>query len=102
MERAILKESKLMAVRQRRYSKEEIARRGQELYESGIRQQIEAGNEDKIVAIDIETGEFEVDENVVPATNRLFERHSEAQPWVIRIGHRAVDHFGARSLKQNP
>jgi hypothetical protein len=56
MERAILKESKLMAVRQRRYSKEEIARRGQELYESGIRQQIEAGNEDKIVAIDIETG----------------------------------------------
>jgi hypothetical protein len=40
-----------MAVRQRRYSKEEIARRGQELYESGIRQHIEAGNEGEIVAI---------------------------------------------------
>jgi hypothetical protein len=40
-----------MAVRQRRYSKEEIARRGQELYESGIRQQIEAENEGKIVAV---------------------------------------------------
>jgi hypothetical protein len=91
-----------MAVRQRRYSKEEIARRGQELYESGIRQQVEAGNDGKIVAIDIETGEFEVDENVVPATNRLFECHPDAQPWVIRIGHRSVDHFGARSLKKNP
>ncbi|MDB9420206.1 hypothetical protein PN467_06645 [Microcystis aeruginosa CS-563/04] len=45
-----------MTVRQRRYSKEEIARRGQELYESGIRQQVEAGNEGKILAIDIETG----------------------------------------------
>ena len=91
-----------MTVRQRRYSKEELAQRGQELYESSIQQQVEAGNEGKIVAIDIETGAFEVDENVVPATNRLFEQYPEAQPWVIRIGHRAVDHFGARSLKKNP
>lgn len=91
-----------MKVRQRRYPKEELAQRGQDLYESAIREQVEAGNEGKIVAIDIETGEFEVDENVVPATNRLFERHPNAQPWIIRIGHRAVYHFGARSLKQNP
>jgi hypothetical protein len=91
-----------MAVRQRRYPKEELAERGQKLYESGIRQQVETGNQGKIVAIDIETGEFEVDENVVPATNRLFARLPEAQPWIIRIGHRAVYHFGARSLKQNP
>jgi uncharacterized protein YuzE len=41
-----------MAVRQRRYTKEELARRGQELYESIIRQQVEAGNDGKIVAID--------------------------------------------------
>lgn len=87
-----------MAVRQRRYTKEELARRGQELYESRIRQQVEAGNEGKIVAIDIETGAFEVADNVLPATNRLFEQYPDAQPWVIRIGHRAVYHFGARSL----
>lgn len=90
-----------MAVRQRCYSKEELAERGQQLYESGIRQQVEAENEGKIVAIDIETGAFEVDENIVPATNRLFEQNPDAQPWVIRIGHRAVYHFGSRSLKQN-
>ena len=47
---------------------------------------------------DIETGVFEVDENLVTATSRLFEQYPNAQPWVIRIGHRAVDHFGARSL----
>jgi hypothetical protein len=76
--------------------------RGQELYEAGIRQQVEADNDGKIVAIDIETGDFEVDEKIVPATNRLFDRHPNAQPWVIRIGHRAVYHFGARSLKKNP
>ena len=91
-----------MAMRQRRYSKEELARRGQELCESQIRQQVEAGNKGKIIAIDIETGAFEDDENVAPATDCLFEKYPGAQPWVIRIGHRAVDHFGARSLKQNP
>ena len=81
-----------MSVRQRRYSKEELAQRGQELYESGIRQQVEASNEGKIVAIDIETGEFEVGEIVMAATDRLFA--------CIPIGHRAVYHFGSRSLKQ--
>ena len=78
--------------RQRRYSKEEMARRGQELYESQIQQQVETDNEGKIVAIDIETGAFEVADNVLPATNRLFERFPDAQPWVIRIGHRGVYH----------
>ncbi|MDB9412383.1 hypothetical protein [Microcystis aeruginosa] len=90
-----------MTVRQRLYSKEEMARRGKELYESGIRQQVEAGNEGKIIAIDIETGDFGVDETVVAATNRLFERNPDAQPFGIRIGHRAVYHFGSRSLNKN-
>jgi len=90
-----------MVLRQRRYSKEELARRGQELYETGIRQQVEAGNEGRIVAIDIETGDFEVGETLIAATDPLFERHADPQPWTIRIGHRAVYHFGSRSLKQS-
>jgi hypothetical protein len=40
-----------MAVRQRHYSKEELAQRGQALYESDIQKQVEPGNEGKIVAI---------------------------------------------------
>lgn len=90
-----------MAVRQRRYPKEELAQRGQALYEAGIRQQVEVGNEGKIVAIDIETGDFEVDETVIGATDRLFERQPDAQPWTLRVGHSAVYHFGSRSLKKN-
>jgi hypothetical protein len=45
-----------MATRQPRYSKEEFARRGNEIYESQMRQQVEEGNYGKIVVIDIETG----------------------------------------------
>ena len=86
-----------MPVRQRRHSKEELARRGQKLYDSGIRQQVETGNNGKIIAIDIETGNFEVDDTIVSTTQRLFEKYPNAQPWIIRVGHRAVYHFGTRS-----
>ncbi|GAA6615829.1 hypothetical protein [Scytonema sp. NUACC26] len=89
-----------MAVRQPRYSKEEFARRGNEIYESQVRQQVEEGNYGKIVAIDIETGAFEVADNTIAATDRLYERYPDAQPWVIRIGHRAVYRFGSRSLRK--
>lgn len=39
-----------MTVRQPRYSKEEFARRGDEIYEFQVRLQVEAGNHGKIVA----------------------------------------------------
>jgi hypothetical protein len=39
-----------MTVRQPRYSKEEFARRGDEIYESQVRSQVEEGNHGKIVA----------------------------------------------------
>ena len=35
------------------------------------------------------------------ATDRLFDRHPDAQPWGIRIGHSAVYHFGSLSLNKN-
>jgi hypothetical protein len=88
------------AQRKPRYSKEEFTRRGDEIYESQVRSQIdEEGNHGKIVAIDIETGAFEVADDILPATNRLFDRLPDAQPWIVRIGHRAVHRFGSRSLK---
>jgi hypothetical protein len=87
--------------RQPRYSKEEFAQRGNTLYESEIRSQVEEGNHGRIVAIDIETGTFEVDDTPMVAVDRLYERYPNAQPWVIRIGHRSVFRMGSRSLR-NP
>ena len=89
-----------MTVRHPRYSKEEFARRGNELYESQVRPQVEEGNYGKIVAIDIETGAFEVADTPMLAVDRLYERKPNAQPWVIRIGHKAVFRFGSRSLRK--
>jgi len=88
-----------MIIRQPHYSKEEFARRGNEIYESQVRSQLETGNQGKIVAIDIETGAFEVADDLVTASKQLSSRLPDAQTWFIRIGHPAVDHFGARSLR---
>ena len=90
-----------MLVRQPRYSKEEFARRGDEIYQSQIRPQVEESNSGQIVAIDIETGAFELAEDIVTASAGLLTRYPDAQTWFIRIGHQAVYHFGARSLKKS-
>ena len=60
-----------MTMRQPRYSKEEHVRRGDEIYERQIRHQVEAGNQGKIVAIDIDTGTFEVADDILTAADRL-------------------------------
>jgi hypothetical protein len=90
-----------MATRKPKYSKEEFARRGDELYETQVRPQVEEGNHGKIVAIDIETGAFEVADTPRIAVDHLYERYPDAQPWVIRIGYRAVFRIGSRSLGQS-
>ena len=89
-----------MAIRQPRYSKKEFAQRGDEIYETQVRSQVEEGNYGRIVAIDIETGAFEVADTPMIAVDRLYEREPNAQPWVIRIGHGAVFRLGSRSLRK--
>jgi len=75
-----------MTVRQPRYSKEEFARRGNAIYEQQVRPQVEEGNRGRIVAIDIETGAFEVAENTLTACELLLARVPDAQIWCLRVG----------------
>ena len=80
---------------QRRYSKKEFARRGDAIYESELRPILENGNEGKFVAIDIETGAYEVDGDELAASDRLLARVPNAQIWLRRIGSRHTRHFGS-------
>jgi hypothetical protein len=86
-----------MTTRQPRYSKEEFARRGRTIYESLVRVQVEKENHGKIVAIDIETGAFEVADNSITASKQLLSRDADAQIFCIRIGYPAVHRFGFHS-----
>ena len=77
------------------YTKEEFARRGDEIYERELRPILEKRDEGKFVAIDIETGAYEVDSDELAASDRLLARVPNAQIWLRRIGSRYARHFGS-------
>jgi hypothetical protein len=87
-----------MTIHPLRYSKEEFARRGNEIYQSHVRSQVEEGNHGKIVAIDIETGDFELANDTITASHQLLARIPDAQIWRVRIGHKGVHRFGVGRL----
>ena len=86
-----------MAALEPRYSKGEFALRGQAIYEGDILPHVKAGDEGKFVAIDIETGAYEMDRDDFAATERLLVRHPNAQIWLLRVGHRAAYRLGGRT-----
>jgi hypothetical protein len=89
-----------MAVRQPRYSKEEAARRGDEIYDRDVRSQVEPQHNGEIIAIDLDTGAWEVDPDEITAARRLEARHPDAQIWVVRVGSRYLSRFGTGQSKR--
>ncbi len=86
-----------MPATQRRYPLDEFARRGEAAYEQQIAPRLAASNEGKFVAIDIETGAYEVDDQELAASRRLRARVPDAQIWMKRIGSPYVHRFGCRA-----
>jgi hypothetical protein len=83
-----------MASTRRRYPKEEFARRGDEIYERDVRPRLKPDDDGKFVAIDIETGTFEVDSDELTACDRVRSRIPDAQIWLVRAGSPYVHRFG--------
>lgn len=77
-----------------KYAPEEVEARGEEIYHQQIRPQVEAGNKGKFVVIDIETGEFEVDDDDLQATKRALAKRPEAVLYGVRIGYRTAYNLG--------
>jgi len=71
---------------QPRYSREEFARRGDEIYESDVVPRVGEEDKGKFVVIDIETRAFEVDRDELAAMDRLRARNPDAQLWLRRVG----------------
>jgi hypothetical protein len=84
-----------MTIHQPRYSKEEAARRGDEIYDRDVRSQVEPQRNGEVVAIDLDTGAWEVDPDEITAARRLEANHPDAQVWVVRAGSRYITRFGA-------
>jgi hypothetical protein len=79
---------------------EEIARRGKELYEQVIRNQVETPeNIGTIISINVETGESEIGEDLVVTSLRLRAKQADAALWAERIGFDAVYAVGGTLVR---
>jgi hypothetical protein len=91
-----------MAAIEPRYPVEEFARRGDELYDRDIRPRLGPDDEGKFVAIDIETGDYEVDGDEMTASERLRARIPGAQTWMRQVGSRYIRRFGFQLRTVSP
>ena len=83
-----------MSTPQPRYSKEEFAQRGEAIYKRDIEPLVGDGEQGGFVAIDIETGQYEIDAEETAASDRLLARLPNAQTWLRRIGSPYIRRFG--------
>jgi hypothetical protein len=76
-------------------SSEEVAKRAYRVYESEIRKKVETEeNIGKMVIINVETGDYEVDETGLQAAKNLQEKSTYARLFGIRIGYDIAVSFG--------
>jgi len=85
-----------------RFTNEEITRRGEEICASRLRVQFEKIYQDKIVVINIETGEYEIDGDALKASKRALAKHPGAAIYDLRVGSRFMYEFNglSRQAKQ--
>ena len=92
----------MAAVPRTKRERDEIARRGDEIYESKVRPHLAPEDEGKFVLIDIESGDHEVDRDEVAASDRLLARHPDAQVWMVQVGARYARRLAERSRREGP
>lgn len=70
-----------------RYSTDEIVARGQEIYEKQLKGKLEPQNVGKFLVIDIETGEYEMDEDDLTAALRAYNKNPDGARYEMKIGY---------------
>ena len=85
-----------MAMPYANYTPDEVRARGEALYAEQIRDQVKAEDKGKFLVMDIETGDYEIDEEDLRATKRVLAKRPAAVVYGLRIGHRAAYRLGGR------
>jgi hypothetical protein len=76
------------------HNPEELARLGSEVFDRQVRPLLRPEDEGKFVAIDIRTGDYELDEDDYAAVTRLRARNPMAEIWLARAGQPAAYRLG--------
>ena len=89
-----------MPTRERR-PREETTRLGREIYERDIKARVESDHHGEYVAIDVGSGAWAMSDDALSAADSLRAQHPEAvDVFLLRVGHRALHHFGGRPWRR--
>ena len=72
-----------------------FATRGTAIYTERVKPLLTEADEGKIVALDVESGAYEIDNNKLAAIHRLRSRRPGAIAWLVRVGSPYVDRLGS-------
>ena len=85
-----------MNTSERRHTRDELARLGDEIFDRQIRPSLRPEDDGKFVAIDVDSGEYEMDEDDYKAVMRLLERIPTADSWLVCAGYPTTYRMGLR------
>lgn len=75
-----------MPATETQHTPEELARVGAEAFDRRVRPMLRPEDDGKFVAIDVGTGDFELDDDDYTAVVRLRTRSPRAEIWLGRVG----------------
>ena len=74
---------------------DELARLGAEVFDRNVRPALHPEDDGKFVAVDVVSGEYEIDANDYAAVTRLRARVPTADVWLVRVGSKTTCRIGA-------
>ena len=77
-----------------KYTIDEVCDRGEQIYAERIKHLVEPEHNGKFIVIDIESGDYEIAENMLIAEDRLKGRRPEAVGFGARVGHGSAYDMG--------
>jgi hypothetical protein len=72
------------------------------LYDQQIRSKVEASHKGKFLALDIETGAYEIDVNELTALKRAKAKNPDAALYILRVGYPTAYRVGGRGPVTQP
>jgi hypothetical protein len=79
-------------------SPEEVARRGETIYQQKLRPRVEQQHFGEFLVVDVLSGNYEIDRDDLKASDRVLAKNPNAVLYGVRIGYPAAYRIGGRTV----
>jgi hypothetical protein len=78
-----------------------IHAKGEKIYEGIVRPAIDVRREKgRVVAIDVNTAEYEIGDEVIDSSYKLLARIDDPEIWFVRVGYTAMRYLGSQAKEE--